>query len=107
MIIDAKISGDAFLSLKEDSLEQYGLSTEFQTPLLKVVEEVVCNIDAYLFMFLICIMHVLQKGHLKSPKSKMPLQPYKPKVSENTAATGPSSTEFQQRSHSSTTDQYG
>ena len=40
--VDAKISGDVFLSLDEDSLEHYGLSTEFQTPLMKIIEEVVC-----------------------------------------------------------------
>ena len=41
--VDAKISGDVFLSLDEDSLEHYGLSTEFQTPLIKIIEEVVCS----------------------------------------------------------------
>ena len=51
MTIDAKISGDAFLSLKEDTLEQYGLSTEFKTPLMKIVEEVVCYLNACLFVF--------------------------------------------------------
>ena len=63
MIIDAKISGDAFLNLKEDSLEQYGLSTEFQIPLLKIVEEVVCNIDAYscFNMYYACIAERVPK----------------------------------------------
>ena len=41
--IDAKISGDVFLSLDKDSLERYALSTEFQTPLMKIIEEVVCS----------------------------------------------------------------
>ena len=40
--VDAKVSGDVFLSLDKASLEHYGLSTEFQTPLMKLIEEVVC-----------------------------------------------------------------
>ena len=42
-IVDAKISGNVFLSLDKDSLEHYGLSTEFQIPLMKIIEEVVCS----------------------------------------------------------------
>jgi hypothetical protein len=41
--VEAKISGDVFLNLDKDSLEHYGLSTEFQTPLMKIIEEVVCE----------------------------------------------------------------
>ena len=41
--VDAKVSGDVFLSLNKDSLEHYGLSTEFQTPLMKIIEEMVCS----------------------------------------------------------------
>ena len=41
--LDAKVSGDVFLSLNKDSLERYGLSTEFQTPLMKIIEKVVCS----------------------------------------------------------------
>ena len=41
--IDAKLSGNTFVSLDKDSLEHYGLSTEFKTPLMKIIEEVVCN----------------------------------------------------------------
>ena len=44
MTVDAKISGNDFLSLKKDSLEQFGLSTEFQTPLMKIIEEIVCHL---------------------------------------------------------------
>ena len=40
--IDAKLSGSTFVSLDKDSLEHYGLSTEFKTPLMKIIEEVVC-----------------------------------------------------------------
>ena len=47
--IDAKISGSTFLRLKEDSLEQYGLSTGSQIPLMKIIEEVVSNLNACLF----------------------------------------------------------
>ena len=43
MTVDAKVSGDIFLSLNKGSLEHYGLSTEFQTPLMKIIEEVVCS----------------------------------------------------------------
>ena len=42
---DAKISGDVFLKLDEDSLEHYGLSAEFQTPLMKIVKKVVILIQ--------------------------------------------------------------
>ena len=41
--VDAKVSGDVFLSLNKVSLERYGLSTEFQSPLMKIIEEVVCS----------------------------------------------------------------
>ena len=41
--VDAKISGDVFLNLDKDSLERYGLSTEFQKPLMKIIEKVVCS----------------------------------------------------------------
>ena len=41
--VDAKVSGDVFLSLDKDSLERYALSTEVQTPLMKIIEEVVCS----------------------------------------------------------------
>ena len=43
MSADAKIGGDVFLKLDEDSLEPYGLSAEFQIPLMKIVNEVVCH----------------------------------------------------------------
>ena len=39
--IEAKLSGNTFVSLDKDSLEHYGLSTEFKTPLMKIIEEVV------------------------------------------------------------------
>ena len=55
MSVDAKISGDVFLSLDKDSLEYYGLSTKFQIPLMKIIEEVVCNIPEYLFLTLTLI----------------------------------------------------
>ena len=44
MSADAKISGDVFVKLDRYSLEHYGLSTEFQTPLMKIIEEVVCGL---------------------------------------------------------------
>ena len=47
LYIDAKVSGNVFVSLDKDSLERYGLSTEFQTPLMEIIEEVVYNLKAY------------------------------------------------------------
>ena len=40
---EAKVDGSAFLSLDKGSLEQFGLSTEFQTQLMKIFEEIVCH----------------------------------------------------------------
>jgi hypothetical protein len=47
--IDAKVSGSTFLSLDKDSLEHYGLSTEFKAPLIKIIEEVVCSPECLFF----------------------------------------------------------
>ena len=43
MSADAKVSGDVFLKLDQDSLEHYELSIEFQTPLMKIIKEMVCG----------------------------------------------------------------
>ena len=44
LITEAKLGGKELLSLdKESSLEQFGLSTEFQTPLMKFIEDLVCH----------------------------------------------------------------
>jgi hypothetical protein len=51
MSVDGKISGNIFLSLDKDSLEHYGLSPEFQTLLIKIIEEVVCSPDCLLIVF--------------------------------------------------------
>ena len=40
-IIEAKISGDNLLGLRKSSLEQFGLSTEFQILLMKIIEDMV------------------------------------------------------------------
>jgi hypothetical protein len=53
--VDAKISGDTFLSLDKASLEHYGLSTKFKTPLMKIIDEVVCNIPERLYLRLTLI----------------------------------------------------
>jgi hypothetical protein len=51
--IDAKISGNTFLNLDKNSLEDYGLSTEFKIPLMKIIEEVVCSPKCLFFLGLI------------------------------------------------------
>ena len=40
-IIEAKISGDNLLGLRTSSLEQFGLSAEFQILLMKIIEDMV------------------------------------------------------------------
>ena len=42
-ILEAKINGYDLLRLDKGSLEQLRLSTEFQTPLMKIIEEMVCR----------------------------------------------------------------
>ena len=37
--LDARISANEFLTLKKDTLEQFGLSAKFQIPLMKIIEE--------------------------------------------------------------------
>ena len=39
---EAKLGGKELLSLNKESAEQFGLSVEFQTPLVKVIEDLVC-----------------------------------------------------------------
>ena len=59
-IIEAKISGDNLLGLRKSSLEQFGLSTEFQTLLMKIIEDMVNtanNVGVSLRITLFC--HVL------------------------------------------------
>ena len=41
LITEAKLGGNKLLSLDKESLEQYGLSTEFQTPLMEFIEDLV------------------------------------------------------------------
>ena len=41
--IEAKMDGYAFLSMDKGSLEQLGLSVELQTPLMKIIEDLVCH----------------------------------------------------------------
>ena len=41
--IEAKINGKEFLSLSEDSMKQFGLSSGFQIRLTKTIEDLVCH----------------------------------------------------------------
>ena len=43
LITGAKFGGKELLSLDKESAEQFGLSTEFQTPLMKFIEDLVCH----------------------------------------------------------------
>ena len=43
LFTEVKLSGKDFLSLDEGSLEQLELSTEFQTPLMIIIEDLVCH----------------------------------------------------------------
>ena len=43
LITEAKFGGKELLNLNKESLEQFGLSTEFQTPLMKFIEDLVCH----------------------------------------------------------------
>ena len=55
--LEAKISGYDLLRLNKDSLEQFRLSTDFQAPLIKIIEEVVCHVlHEVLFDVLSCHM---------------------------------------------------
>ena len=42
VIIEAKINGNKLLSLDKGSLEELGLSIEFQLPLMKIIKGLVC-----------------------------------------------------------------
>ena len=43
LITEAKLGGKELSSLDKESLEQFGLSTEFQTSLMHFIEDLVCH----------------------------------------------------------------
>ena len=43
LITEAKLGGKELLSLDKESTEQFGLTAEFQTPLMKFIEDLVCH----------------------------------------------------------------
>ena len=43
LITEAKLGGKELLNLDKESAEQFGLTAEFQIPLMKFIEDLVCH----------------------------------------------------------------